>query len=125
MNDDGPKLRDARILVLEDDYYLATDLQYALEKAGATVVGPFSDEAAAARSLASARPDCAFVDVNLGRGPTFGVPRALASRSVPFAFVTGYDAGTIPEEFKAVTRFEKPVDLRKVVQTAAWMFRRT
>lgn len=30
-------------------------------------------------------------------------------RHIPFAFVTGYDAGVIPHEFDGVERLEKPV----------------
>ncbi|EQB04251.1 hypothetical protein L288_14325 [Sphingobium quisquiliarum P25] len=116
-------LEGARVLVVEDDYFLATDLQTALEAAGATVVGPFGDASEAERALLAARPDCAFVDVNLGHGPSFDLPRALAREDVPFAFVTGYDPGIIPDEFAGVTRFEKPMSATKVVQAMAHMLR--
>lgn len=122
----GPRdtLRDAVILVVEDDYYLATDLQTGLEAAGATVVGPFANEGDAERALAERVPDCAFVDVNLGAGPSFAVARALADRSVPFVFVTGYDAGVIPEAYADVGRFEKPVDVRRAVEVASRLMAR-
>lgn len=116
-------LAGARVLVLEDDYYLASDLQDALEAAGAIVIGPFGDEAAARDALADASPDCAFIDVNLGRGPSFEVPRALVELAVPFVFVTGYDAGTIPDEFTGVARFEKPVDAGRAIDTATRLIR--
>lgn len=112
-------LRDKRVLVLEDDYYLATDLQAALEKAGAMVVGPFCDVVDAEQALIDATPDGAFIDVNLGEGPSFDMPRALAQRQVPFAFVTGYDQVTIPQEFSGVPRFEKPVAAERVVRAMA------
>lgn len=124
MTDESKSLRDARILVVEDDYYLATDLQDALEAAGARVIGPFSDEADAKSALDHAKPDCAFIDVNLGAGPSFAVPRALAEHAVPFVFVTGYDGGTIPREFAHVGRFEKPVEARKIVDIAVRLLRR-
>lgn len=111
-------LRGARVLILEDDFYLATDLQAILEAAGATVMGPFSDVEQARSALADARPDCAFVDVNLGQGPTFELPSALAELSVPFAFITGYDAGTIPAEFGAVRQIAKPVEDRWIAAAA-------
>jgi DNA-binding NtrC family response regulator len=111
-----PMLQNARVLVLEDDYYLATDLQAALEAAGANVIGPFANTADAAAALASDRPDCALVDLNLGRGINFELPQQLARRSVPFAFVTGYDRAAIPEEFASTIRVEKPIALQKVAQ---------
>lgn len=117
----GPDLAGATVLVLEDDYYLASDLEEALAAAGATVVGPFADEASARRALDEALPGCAIVDVNLGQGPSFALPRALAARAVPFAFVTGYDRAVIPSEFAGAERMEKPVSQPDVVRAAARM----
>jgi DNA-binding response OmpR family regulator len=103
---DQPDLRGARILILEDDYYLATDVQYALEKAGARVIGPFPSASEALSAIANARLDCALLDINLGHGPDF---EALRASGTPFLFVTGYDAPAIPVEFAAARRPEKPV----------------
>ena len=124
MTHDPTSLRDKRVLILEDDYYLATDLQAAIERAGAIVIGPFGDVAEAEQALIKVQPDCAFVDVNLGQGPTFVIPRALVRRDVPFAFVTGYDEGTIPAEFSDAMRFQKPVVAERVVQGLARMLNR-
>ncbi len=112
----GNSLKRARVLVLEDDYYLATDLQDALVAAGAEVIGPFADAPDADRALASASPDCAIVDLNLGSGISFDLPRTLARLGVPFAFVTGYDRTSIPEEFGDIVRIEKPVAAAKVIE---------
>lgn len=111
------------ILVLEDDYYLAMDLQQSLEAAGATVIGPFGDEVQAASALTDLKPGCAFVDVNLGAGPSFELPRRLREAEVPFVFVTGYDADMIPQEFAEVPRLEKPVRARKIVEAAVGLLR--
>lgn len=119
MNPDTPRLAGACVLVVEDDYFLASDLQDAFETAGATVLGPCPDEASARALLAETRPDCAFVDVNLGHGPSFVVPRMLQGMAVPFAFVTGYDGHIIPEEFAGIQRCEKPVAARLAVEAAA------
>ncbi|WP_420138863.1 hypothetical protein [Sphingomonas sp.] len=116
-------LADTRILVLEDDYYLATDLQASLEAAGATVIGPFSDEAEAALALTAQPTDYALIDVNLGQGASFEIAQILKENVIPFAFVTGYDAGIIPDRYAAVPRFEKPVDIRKVISEAARQMR--
>lgn len=111
------------VLVLEDDYYLAKDLQQALEAVGSTVIGPFANEADAARATGERTPGCAFVDVNLGAGPSFEIPRRLRGADVPFLFVTGYDAGTIPPEFADVPRLEKPVGRRRIVEAANSLLR--
>jgi DNA-binding response OmpR family regulator len=103
-------LHGLRVLVVEDDFYLATDEQAALEAAGATVLGPTARAEEALRLADSARVDCAVVDINLGTGPGFSVAAALRERSIPFVFTTGYDAAAIPEEFRDVERLEKPVE---------------
>lgn len=116
-----PSLAGAKVLVLEDDYYLAIDLQEALEKAGATVIGPCPDVPDALSLIGEERPDCALLDVNLGRGPSFDLPRELARQGVPFAFITGYDREVIPEEFNGADRLEKPVTCEKVTAVAGRM----
>ncbi|PVE53452.1 hypothetical protein DC429_12350 [Arthrobacter sp. TPD3018] len=118
-------LHGARILILEDDYLLATDLQDALEAAGALIVGPFGEEEEAQAALAEGTLDCAFVDVNLGAGPSFAVPHELVGQNIPFVFVTGYDAETIPDAFADVVRIEKPVAAGLVVAAAAGLLQRS
>ncbi|MBE7246167.1 MAG: response regulator [Actinomycetospora chiangmaiensis] len=110
-----------RILVLEDSYYLASDIARALRAAKAEVVGPFSTEAAALANLAEAGPTCALLDINLGAGPTFEVAHRLAAQGIPFAFVTGHDDTVIPSAFRGAGRFEKPVDPSRLVSAFAAM----
>lgn len=106
MSKESDLLDQARVLILEDDYYLATDLQDALKAAGATVIGPFPDTADAARAITDDHPDCALVNLNLGRGISLELPRELARRTIPFAFVTGYNHAAIPEDFSGMARVE-------------------
>lgn len=56
-----------RILAVEDEYFLADELDRELKAAGAAVLGPVSSVAAALEALASDRtPDAAVLGVNLG-----------------------------------------------------------
>lgn len=114
-----PDLTGRRVLVVEDDYYLATDAARALRGAGAEVVGPCATEEDARAELAEARPDAAVVDINLGPGPSFKLAEALKDRGIPFVFTTGYDAEVIPAEFAGVERLEKPLQLRQIVGAVA------
>ncbi len=125
MHEPVKSLAAARVLVLEDDYYLATDLQIALEGVGAVVVGPFANGRDAQMAVEQAPPDCALLDVNLGAGPSFELPRLLQRLSVPFAFVTGYDRSALPDEFNHVICFQKPLDSRSAVKAAAQLIGRT
>jgi DNA-binding response OmpR family regulator len=114
----GGQLAGLRVLIVEDDFFLAMDEQFALEDAGAQIVGPCADEATGL-SAALADVDCAVLDLNLGNGPSFEVAAALRSRGVPFLIVTGYDAGVIPPEFSNVTRLQKPVMMRELVRAVS------
>ena len=108
-------LEGKRILVLEDDYYLATDEKASLQRAGAEVVGPFGSACTERDLLAAGHLDAALVDINLGTGPSFDFARLLAERGIPFIFVTGYDEAVIPREFLSAPRLEKPVRERDLV----------
>jgi CheY-like chemotaxis protein len=97
-----------RVLVVEDDFYLATDTEAALRKAGATIVGPFPSPERVAAALAGGI-DCAVVDIELREGPSFEPARMLQNQGVPFVFITAYDRSEIPAEFHAVPHLRKPV----------------
>jgi DNA-binding response OmpR family regulator len=111
-------LSGARVLIVEDDFFLAMDEQYALEDAGAHVVGPCADEAAGL-SAADHALECAVLDLNLGLGPSFAVAAALRAKGVPFLFVTGYDAGIIPPEFMDVMRLQKPITMNELIRAVS------
>ena len=112
-------LSDRRVLVVEDDYYLATDSARALRGAGAEVMGPCASEEDARAALNDLRPDAVVLDINLGTGATFKLAEHLKDNGIPFVFVTGYDPDVIPAEFDGVERLEKPVQLRQVVGAVA------
>lgn len=101
-------LSGVRVLIVEDDYYLATDAEAALASAGAAVLGPCGDEAGGLALAEREKPDCAILDVNLGPGPSFTLAHAMRARGIPFLFVTGYDREAIPKEFADIQRLEKP-----------------
>lgn len=110
-------LRHCRILVVEDEYMLADELQRELEDAGAIVLGPVGAVEDAIDLIASEREiDGAVLDVNLGGDLVYPAAEMLMERSVAFVFTTGYDASTIPARFEHVVRCEKPINLRKITQ---------
>ena len=103
------------VLVLEDDYHLAKDVSHALEEAGASVMGPYADAAEAVALADQDRPDCALVDVNLGRGPNFAPAKAFMGRGIPLIFLTAYDSAVIPAELARMTCLQKPVLTSEII----------
>jgi CheY-like chemotaxis protein len=113
-------LNGRKVLVVEDDYYAASDTASALREAGAVVLGPCPSEAATLALLERELPDAAVLDLNLeGTGPQFRVAELLTEKNIPFLFVTGYDQEVIPAQFADIVRLQKPSSTRQVVEEVA------
>jgi CheY-like chemotaxis protein len=98
-----------RILIVEDDAFVADSLKQYLEADEAIVLGPVASVAAAVAFVAACeRLDGAALDVNLQGTPAFPVAEALSGRGVPFVFMTGYGADSIPARFASVPTCQKP-----------------
>jgi DNA-binding NtrC family response regulator len=104
-----------RVLVVEDEYYLAADAARALGGAGAEVI-PCSTEESARAALEEQRVDAVVLGINFGSGPTFKLAEMLKGHGIPFVFFTGYDQVVIPKEFAHVERLEKPVEPLQIVR---------
>lgn len=117
-------LRGRKVLIVEDEWFLADDAARAIEAAGASVVGPAADEAEALALIAAGGFDLAVLDVNLGDGAGFRVAEALAAKDVPFVFATGYDRSAVPVAFAGAPRLEKPYDPRRLAAVLEAAFRR-
>ena len=100
-----------RILLAEDEYFLADELARALVDAGAEVLGPVATVEGALDLLeCSAQPNAAVLDVNLGGESVYLVADALRTLGVPFIFTTGYDQAAIPSQYAGVPCLEKPMN---------------
>jgi len=111
-------LAGRRVLVVEDEYFIADDLARALEKLGAEVVGPVPSKDKALTLLGTGPLDAAVLDINLKGEAVFPVADALREQGVPFVFATGYDEASVPPGYQDVPRWEKPFkpdDLAKVL----------
>jgi DNA-binding NtrC family response regulator len=111
-------LKGQRLLIVEDEYTLASDLAQWLREAGAEVVGP-AGSVTKALTLVSSNSDNldgAILDVNLRGEQVFPVADALLAAGVPFIFATGYDSHVLPQAYAAMPRCEKPVDTMQLAR---------
>ncbi|MGN6551872.1 MAG: response regulator [Pararhizobium sp.] len=104
------RLHGLHVLILEDEFFIADDLDRAVTRSGADVVGPFSDCKKALKHIEHGPIDVAVLDINLAGQQAFEVADALAQRAVPFLFATGYDRSIIPQRHLGVPRWQKPFD---------------
>lgn len=109
-----------RVLVVEDEYLIASDLASWLEEQGAEVLGPVPTvEDAIALLEVDPLPDVAVLDINLGSEQVFPVADRLKAADVPFVFVTGYDARLIPARYDDAPRSLKPLDRGRLLRSLA------
>ena len=109
-----------RLLVVEDDYLIAWDLASWLEGNGADVLGPAASVDDALMLLTTnSLPDAAVLDISLGDERVFPVADALQAAQVPFVFLTGYDAGEVPDFYCSAPRCSKPVDRPSLLRLLA------
>lgn len=90
-----------RILVVEDEYFLADDTTRTLETLGAHVVGPASTLARAFDLLAEE--------------PVDPLADALRDQGVPFVFATGYDGSVVPDACRDAPRWQEPFEPEDLV----------
>ncbi|HEV3494300.1 MAG TPA: response regulator [Reyranella sp.] len=96
-----------RILVVEDENFLAMELAWIVEDAGYSVVGPERSVAETRQVLASKVVDLALLDVNLGGELVFPVSKMLDTLGIPFVFITS-NPDLLPAEYRHRPLMTKP-----------------
>lgn len=111
------ELTGMTVLVVEDDFFIASDTIDMLVTAGAATVGPFGwvEEALAAASNPDVALDFAILDVDLHGARTYQVADALTKRGVPFVFASGFGSDALGPAYRHHTRLEKPVNERALL----------
>jgi two-component SAPR family response regulator len=84
-------LGGVEVLVAEDEFVLALELESTLRDLGCVLLGPTSSVAETLGLLTERRPDVALLHVSLADGLVTPVAEALAAAKVPFVVMTGYD----------------------------------
>jgi len=102
-------LKGLRVLVVEDEFLVALEVESALEDFGCSVVGPFAKLAKALDAARSTPVDGAVLDINLNGEMVYPLAEFLAAKEVPFVFITGYTAADLPERFRPFRRLPKPL----------------
>ena len=119
-----PSLSGRRVLVVEDEYFVADDLGRALTQLGAEVLGPVATREEAFELLSTGeRIDLAVLDINLQDESVFPVADTLVEQGVPFLFATGYDQTAIPAQYQQVLRWEKPFAPEALAQALSLIMR--
>mgnify|MGYP003362274629 CR=1 FL=1 len=82
------KVRDADILLVEDQFLIAMEAEQAIEETRIGRVRTVASVYEALKAIGNRVPDVAILDVNLGGENSIAIARALRERGVPFIFAT-------------------------------------
>lgn len=89
MTQTTPSVEAKRILIVEDDAFIALDLEDVFEGAGFEVVGIVATVDAALSLLRRESVDVAVLDYNLGVETSIPIAQTLDRKGVPFLFLSG------------------------------------
>ncbi|ANH08689.1 response regulator [Shinella sp. HZN7] len=115
-SDDGRDQATGRILVVEDEFFIAMEIERALTKGGFEVLGPVGSIEDALQLLHREQPDAAVLDVTLRDGRVTPVAVLLRSQGVPFV-LTSAEGRQLTESgfFKGATNLGKPTDIPRMI----------
>lgn len=77
------------ILIVEDDPFIAMDLQDTFEEAGYIVLGPVAAVDSGLKVIRDTKPDVAMLDYNLGRETSIPLAHKLDEIEIPYVFLSG------------------------------------
>jgi CheY-like chemotaxis protein len=111
-----------RVLVIEDEFLVAVEIQAQLRDAGVLQSEHASTEKEALRRIAEGGWDAAVVDANLNGKGIKQVAAALLHDHIPFVIVTGYNRDSLPTELANTPMLSKPLAGQRLAQELASFF---
>jgi DNA-binding response OmpR family regulator len=105
----------ARVLIVEDEFFIALDIGQQLADAGFEVVGPAPSVAKALSLVAEQGCDVAILDVNLGGETSEPVAQKLREADKPFVVLSGYSMDNLLPWYGDATVLSKPLRMDRLV----------
>lgn len=109
MTDTTHLLTGKRIVVVEDDFLLATDICRDLRERGAVVLGPAPTPFYAEQLIRRNNIDAAVLDIRLHGTTVFELAAQFQERGVPIVFVSASNRQDLPARFQDMAFVQKPV----------------
>jgi CheY-like chemotaxis protein len=121
---DGPQHHTehrALILVVDDEWLIATGIQTDLIECGYDVAGPAGSVRQALGIIETGQVEGAVLDIQLTGETSFAIALELRCRGIPYMFVTGFSGDQIPAEHGASQLLSKPVDKKQLLNAVRTM----
>ena len=109
-------LSGRRLLVVEDEMLVLLNVEDILADLGCESVTAAATVDQALELIAAQTFDAAMVDVNLDGRKSYPVADALAARSVPFVFSTGYSGQSLDDGYRDRPVLAKPYRQSELVE---------
>jgi CheY-like chemotaxis protein len=110
------QLLGRRVLIVEDDPFIALALEETLTDFGLIVVGAAMNVQQALELACAAEFDLALLDVNVGQERIDPVADAVHARGIPFVFTTGCGRAGLPEAYLQQAIVEKPFYVEEMLR---------
>ena len=108
-------LAGVRVLVIEDEYYIADDIRRALVGEGATIIGPIGNLSSAQEAIEAGGFDWAIMDLNLHGESAVDLIDQLIVMGRRFVVGTGYSGSSVPQRLHQYPRLRKPFDPQQLI----------
>jgi DNA-binding response OmpR family regulator len=118
-------LNGLRLLVVEDQFFVAMEVNDLISSLGAEVVGPYGRLNQALDAVQRQAVDGGVLDVKLDSEKSYPVADILMDSGRPILFVTGGDTEGMPEKYRVLPCLIKPFDPARFQKMAGEVFRRS
>jgi predicted TIM-barrel fold metal-dependent hydrolase len=102
-----------RLLIVEDEYFLAAEAGRELRKLGAILIGPIDNIPHALELIESRQVDAAILDLRLDADLAFPIAEALEELGLPYVFATGHNP---PVAFTGFILCDKAVEIEHIAK---------
>lgn len=110
-------LSGLRVLVVEDEFLIASQITRELEAAGAEIAGPALSESAAFDILEREAIDAVTLDLNLDGKMPLELAQRLTDDALPFVVLSGYGQRQLDHAvLEGAPRLSKPAPPRQLVR---------
>ena len=113
----------ASVLLIEDEALIRMMIADMLVELGHSVGGEANDLQSGLLLASTPDVDAAILDIQLGDNSSVPIAEALQSKSVPFAFASGYGADGVPERFRNYPVLQKPFTIEELDRCLATLLR--